>query len=168
MALNQSFDITCGCDLQEVDNAVNQTHKELGQRFDFKGVKFAIELRRQENLLVLAAPDEFKLKAMWEVLLGRMTRRGVPVKNLKAGTVQPAAGGTVRLEVTLQQGIPVEAGRAIVKFVKEKRLKKVQVSIQGDQVRVTSPSRDELQAVITALKATDFGVELSFGNYRSQ
>jgi uncharacterized protein YajQ (UPF0234 family) len=168
MALNQSFDITCGCDLQEVDNAVNQTLKELGQRFDFKGLKFAIELRRLENLVVLAAPDEFKLKAMWEVLLGRMTRRGVPVKNLKAGTVQPAAGGTVRLEVTLQQGVPDEAARAIVKFVKEKRLKKVQIAIQGDQLRVSSPSRDELQEVIAALKAKDFGIELAFGNYRSQ
>jgi uncharacterized protein YajQ (UPF0234 family) len=168
MALNQSFDITCGCDLQEVDNAVNQTLKELGQRFDFKGLKITVELRRQENLVVLAAPDEFKLKAIWEVLLGRMTRRGVPVKNLKAGNVQPAAGGTVRLEVTLQQGIPDEAARAVVKFVKEKRLKKVQVAIQGDQVRVSSPSRDELQAVMAALKARDFGIELTFGNYRSQ
>jgi len=168
MAVNQSFDITTGCDLQEVDNAVNQTLKELAQRFDFKGLKIGVELRRKENLLVLTAPDELKLKAIWEVLLGRMTRRGVPVKNLKAGAIQPAAGGTVRLEVTLQQGIPDEASRAIVKFVKERRFKKVQVAIQGDQVRVSSPSRDELQGVMGALKAEDFGVELNFGNYRSQ
>ena len=168
MALNQSFDVTCGCDLQEVDNAVNQTLKELGQRFDFKGLKIGIELRRAENLVVLAAPDEFKLKAMWEVLLGRMTRRGVAVKNLKAGAVQPAAGGTLRLEVTLQQGVPAETARAIVKFVKDRRLKKVQVAIQGDQLRVSSPSRDELQEVIAALKEEDFGIELTFGNYRSQ
>jgi hypothetical protein len=168
MAVNQSFDITTGCDLQEVDNAVNQTLKELAQRFDFKGLKIGVELRRKENLLVLTAPDESKLKAIWEVLLGRMTRRGVPVKNLKAGAIQPAAGGTVRLEVTLQQGIPDEAARAIVKFVKERRFKKVQVAIQGDQVRVSSPSRDELQGVMGTLKAEDFGVELNFGNYRSQ
>lgn len=168
MAVNQSFDITTGCDLQEVDNAVNQTLKELAQRFDFKGLKIGVELRRKENLLVLTAPDELKLKAIWEVLLGRMTRRGVPVKNLKAGAIQPAAGGTVRLEVTLQQGIPDEAARAIVKFVKERRFKKVQVAIQGDQVRVSSPSRDELQGVMGVLKAEDFGVELNFGNYRSQ
>jgi len=168
MALNQSFDVTCGCDLQEVDNAVNQTLKELGQRFDFKGLKIGIELRRAENLVVLAAPDEFKLKAMWEVLLGRMTRRGVAVKNLKAGAVQPAAGGTLRLEVTLQQGVPAETARAIVKFVKDRRLKKVQVAIQGDQLRVSSPSRDELQEIIAALKEEDFGIELTFGNYRSQ
>ena len=168
MAVNQSFDITTGCDVQEVDNAVNQTLKELAQRFDFKGLKIGVELRRKENLLVLTAPDELKLKAIWEVLLGRMTRRGVPVKNLKAGAIQPAAGGSVRLEVTLQQGIPDEAARAIVKFVKERRFKKVQVAIQGDQVRVSSPSRDELQGVMGALKAEDFGVELNFGNYRSQ
>jgi uncharacterized protein YajQ (UPF0234 family) len=168
MAINQSFDVTTGCDLQEVDNAVNQTLKELAQRFDFKGLKIAVELRRKDNLLVLAAPDEHKLKAMWEVLLGRMTRRGVPVKNLKPGTIQPAAGGTVRLEVTLQQGIPDETARAIVKFVKERRFKKVQVAIQGDQLRVSAASRDELQAVIGALKAEDFGIELTFGNYRSQ
>jgi len=168
MPVNQSFDITTGCDLQEVDNAVNQTLKELSQRFDFKGLRVGIEFRRKENLLVLTAPDEFKLKAMWEVLLGRMTRRRVPVKNLNAGSVQPGAGGTARLEVTLQQGIPDEAARAIVKFVKERKYKRVQLAIQGDQVRVSSPSRDDLQAVIAALKTEDFGVELVFGNYRSQ
>ncbi|OFV81859.1 MAG: YajQ family cyclic di-GMP-binding protein [Acidobacteria bacterium RBG_13_68_16] len=168
MAVNQSFDITTGCDLQEVDNAVNQTLKELAQRFDFKGLRIGVDLRRSENLLVVTAPDEFKLKAMWEVLLGRMTRRAVPVKNLKPGPVQPATGGTVRLEVTLQQGIPDETARAIVKFVKERRFKKIQLAIQGDQVRVSSPSRDELQAIMAALKAEDFGIELSFGNYRSQ
>jgi uncharacterized protein YajQ (UPF0234 family) len=168
MAVNQSFDVTTGCDLQEVDNAVNQTLKELAQRFDFKGLKIGAELRRKESLLVLTAPDELKLKAMWEVLLGRMTRRRVPVKNLKAGTIQSAAGGTVRLEVTLQQGIPDETARHIVRFVKDRSFKRVQVTIQGDQLRVSSPSRDELQAVIGALKAEDFGVELSFGNYRSQ
>jgi uncharacterized protein YajQ (UPF0234 family) len=168
MAGNQSFDITTGCDLQEVDNAVNQTLKELAQRFDFKGLRIGVELRRSENLLVLTAPDDFKLKAMWEVLLGRMTRRAVPVKNLKPGAVQPAAGGTVRLEVTLQQGIPDDTARAIVKFVKERSFKKVQLAIQGDQVRVSSPSRDGLQAVMAALKGEDFGIELSFGNYRSQ
>jgi uncharacterized protein YajQ (UPF0234 family) len=168
MAVTQSFDITTGCDLQEVDNAVNQTLKEISQRFDFKGLRVGIEFRRKENLLVLTAPDEFKLRAMWEVLLGKMTRRRVPVKNLKAGTIQPAGGGTARLEVTLQQGIPDEAARAIVKFVKERKYKRVQLAIQGDQVRVSSPSRDELQDVIAALKTEDFGVELLFGNYRSQ
>ena len=164
----QSFDVTTGCDLQEVDNAVNQAVKEIHQRFDFKGLKVSIELRRAENLLVLAAPDEHRIKAMWEVLLGKMTRRGVPVKNLKAGKVEPAAGGTARLEVTLQQGIPSETARAIVKLIKDHKLRKVQAAIQAEQVRVSSPSRDELQQVIALLKAEDFGVELAFGNYRSQ
>jgi uncharacterized protein YajQ (UPF0234 family) len=167
MATTQSFDVTTGCDVQEVDNAVNQALKEIGQRFDFKGLKVGIELRRKESLLVLTAPDEFKIKAMWEVLLGRMTRRGVAVKNLKHGAVQPSAGGTARLEVTVQQGIPDETARAIVKFVKELKLRRVQVAIQGDQLRVSSPSRDELQEAIRALKGHDFGVELAFGNYRT-
>jgi len=164
----QSFDVTSGCDLQEVDNAVNMAAKEIAQRFDFKGLAVSIELRRKENLLVLAAPDEFRIKAMWEVVLGKMTRRGVPVKNLKTGPVTPAAGGTVRLEVTLQQGIPVETARAIVKLVKEHKFRKVQCAIQGEQVRLSSPSRDELQAVIALLKKEDFGIELAFGNYRTQ
>ncbi len=168
MTAVQSFDVTSGCDLQEVDNAVNQASKEIAQRFDFKGLAVSIELKRKENLLVLAAPDEFRLKAMWEVVLGKMTRRGVPVKNLKAGAIAPAAGGTVRMEVTLQQGVPVETARAIVKLVKEHKFRKVQCAIQGDQVRLSSPSRDELQAVIALLKAQEFGIELSFGNYRSQ
>ncbi len=168
MTAIQSFDVTSGCDLQEVDNAVNQSAKEIAQRFDFKGLKVSIELDRKENRLVLAAPDEFRIKAMWEVVLGRMTRRGVPVKNLKAGAVTPAAGGTVRMEVALQQGIPTETARAIVKLVKERKFKKVQCAIQGEQVRLSSPSRDELQAVIALLKGEDFGIELAFGNYRSQ
>ncbi|MFI5143037.1 MAG: YajQ family cyclic di-GMP-binding protein [Thermoanaerobaculales bacterium] len=162
-----SFDVTTGCDLQEVDNAVNQALKEIHQRFDFKGLKVGIELRRGDNLLVLTAPDEMRIKAMWEVLLGRTTRRGVPTKNLKAAKVATAAGGTARLEVTLQQGIPSETAREIVKRVKENKFRKVQVAIQGDQVRVSSPSRDELQAVIALLKGEDFEMELTFGNYRS-
>jgi len=168
MAAMQSFDVTSGCDLQEVDNAVNQARKEIGQRFDFKGLKISLDFRRDENLLVLAAPEEAHLRAMWDVLLGKMTRRGVPTKNLKTGTVQPAAGSSVRMEVTLQQGVPTETARAIVKAIKDAKLRKVQATIQADQVRVASPSRDELQQAITLLKAEDFGIELSFGNYRSQ
>ena len=164
----QSFDITSGCDLQEADNAVNQATKEVNQRFDFKGLKVAIELDRKESKLLLSAPDEFRLRSMWEVVLGKMTRRGVPVKNLSAGGIQPAAGGTVRMEVTLQQGVPSETARAIVKLVKDHKFKKVQCAILGDQVRVSSPSRDELQAVIALVKAEDFGIELSFGNFRTQ
>ena len=168
MATTESFDITTGCDLQEVDNAVNQALKELRQRYDFKNAAIEIDFRRAEAELVLSAPDDFRLKAMWEVLLARMTRRGVPVKNLHAGRIEPASGGTVRMEVTLQQGLPTETARTIVKIVKEMKLRKVQSAIQGDQVRVSSPSRDELQRVIAALKERDLGVELRFGNFRSQ
>jgi hypothetical protein len=166
MAETQSFDITTGCDLQEVDNAVNQATKEITQRYDFKGVKVAIEFRRADNAIVLTGPDEFKIKAMYEVLLSKMVRRGVPVKNLHAGEIQPAAGSTTRQEISLQQGIPTETARAIVKFIKDRKLKKVQVAIQGDQLRVSSPSRDELQAVIALLRQQDYGMELKFGNYR--
>lgn len=167
MSTNQSFDVTTGADLQEVDNAVNQATKEITQRFDFKGVKVGIEFLRSEGKLVLTGPDDFKLKAMWEVLLARMVRRGVPVKNLKPGDIQAAAGSTVRQEIELQQGIPIETAKAIVKFLKDQKLKKIQTTIQGEQLRVTSPSRDELQTVMAVLKQQDFGVELKFGNYRS-
>lgn len=167
MSANQSFDITTGCDLQEVDNAVQQALKEIIQRYDFKGIKVGIELLRKENKLVLTGPDDFKLKAVWEVLQTRMVRRNVPVKNLHPGNIEPAGGSTVRQEIALQQGIPTDTAKAIVKFIKEQKMKKVQAAIQGDQVRITSPSRDELQTVMALLKQQDYGIELSFGNYRS-
>jgi cyclic-di-GMP-binding protein len=164
----ESFDITSGCDLQEVDNALNQARKEIGQRYDFKGSRVTIEFVRAQPEIVLSAPDEFKLRAAWEVVVGRLTRRGVPLKNVQPGNIVPAAGGAVRQQVSLQQGIPTEAARAVVKRIKELRIRRVQAAIQGDQVRVSSPSRDELQQVIAALKEEDFGIELKFGNYRSQ
>jgi len=167
MAANQSFDITTGCDLQEVDNAVNQTMKEINQRYDFKGVKIGIDFKRDEGKLVLTAPDDYKLKASWEILQSKMVRRQVPLKNLKEGGIEPAGGASVRQEITLQQGIPTDTARAIVKYLKDRKLKKVQASIQKDQVRVTSPSRDDLQNVMGLLKEEDFGVELNFGNYRT-
>jgi len=166
MPPTQSFDVTVGCDLQEVDNAVNQARKELAQRYDFKDVKFEIDFRRVENQIVLSTPDEFKLNAIWEVLQSKMVRRGVPPRNLKRNKVEAAAAGTVRQQIDLQQGIPVETAREIVKLIKDQKLKKVQSAIQGDQVRISSPSRDELQGVISLLKGHDFGMELKFGNYR--
>ena len=167
MAAIQSFDVTTGCDLQEVDNAINQASKEIAQRYDFKGLKVAIELRRADNKIALSGPDEFKVKAMLEVLQQKMARRQVPLKNLHAGKIEPAGGGTVRQEITLQQGIPTDAAKEIVKFLKEAKLKKVQASIQGDQLRVTSPSRDDLQEAMRVLREQDFGVALQFGNYRN-
>ena len=166
MPPTQSFDVTVGCDLQEVDNAVNQARKELAQRYDFKDVKFEIDFRRVENQIVLSTPDEFKLNAIWEVLQSKMVRRGVPPRNLKRNKVEAAAAGTVRQQIDLQQGIPIETAREIVKLIKDQKLKKVQSAIQGDQVRISSPSRDELQGVISLLKGHDFGMELKFGNYR--
>lgn len=167
MASMESFDITSGYEPQEVDNAVNQALKEVGQRFDFKGVKVEIDFRRSENQVVLAAPDEFKIRALWEILKTKMVRRNVPVKNLKPGPMEKASLGSVRQVIALQQGIPTETARKIVKFIKDKKLKKVQASIQGDQLRASAPSRDTLQDLIRILKEEDFGLELKFGNYRS-
>ena len=161
-----SFDITSTIDLQEVDNAVNQARKELAQRYDFKGSKAAIDFNKGESTLALSAEDGFKLDAVWEVLQTRLVRRQVPVKNMKLGEVEQASGGSVRRVITLQQGIPTEAAKEIVKFLKDQKLKKVQGSIQSDQVRVTAPSKDDLQDAIRLLRGHDFGVELQFGNYR--
>ena len=166
MAGTESFDVTSGVDLQEVDNAVNQAKKEIGQRYDFKGKQAEIEYDRKAAKLELHASDEFYLNAMWLVLRERMISRKVSIKNLQRGKLEPASGGSVRQEVNLQQGIPQETCRAIVKLIKEQKLKKVQAQIQGDAVRVSSPSRDELQGVIALLRQQDYDVELKFGNYR--
>jgi hypothetical protein len=166
MATQCSFDITSNVDLQEVDNALNQARKEVAQRYDFKGAKASIEFDAKDSKLVLVADDEFKLNALWEIVQTRLIRRNVPVKNLTRGTATPAANGTVRQEIALQQGIPTEKAKDIVKFLKDAKLKKVQASIQGDQLRVTSPSKDDLQEAMRQLREQDFGVALQFGNYR--
>jgi uncharacterized protein YajQ (UPF0234 family) len=166
MATTSSFDITSTIDFQEVDNALNQARKEVGQRYDFKGAKAEIELSTADKKLTLTADDEMKMNALWEIVQTRLVRRGVAVKNFKVPDSEPAAGGTVRRVIEIQQGIPIEAAREILKFIKEKKLKKVQASIQADQVRVSSPSKDDLQAAMQALREHDFGVALQFGNYR--
>ena len=166
MPEQNSFDITSNVDLQEVDNALNQARKEVAQRYDFKGTKASIEFDAKESKLVLVADDDFKLNALWEIVSTRLVRRNVPVKNLTRGAIIPAANSTVRQEIMLQQGIPTEKAKDIIKFLKEAKLKKVQASIQGDQLRVVSPSRDELQEVMRMLREQDFGVALQFGNYR--
>lgn len=166
MAAQSSFDITSPVDFQEVDNALNQARKEVGQRYDFKGAKADIVLNPTEKTLTLLADDAFKMHALWEIVQTRLVRRSVPVKNFKAGEPEAAAGGAVRKVITIQEGIPIEAAREIVKYIKDKKLKKVQASIQGDQVRVTSPSKDDLQDAMRALREHDFGVALQFGNYR--
>jgi uncharacterized protein YajQ (UPF0234 family) len=166
MATAYSFDVTSNIDMPEVDNAVNQARKEIGQRFDFKGSIAAIDLDQKANTLTLTAEDDFKLESVWDVLQTRLIKRSVPVKNMKRGDIEPAAGATVRQVITLQQGIPTDAAKDIVKHLKDLKLKKVQASIQGDQVRITSPSKDDLQGAMQALRARDFGVALQFGNYR--
>jgi uncharacterized protein YajQ (UPF0234 family) len=166
MAGQVSFDITSSVDLQEVDNAVNQAKKEIAQRYDFKGSKSTIEFNKGDSTLELVADDTFKMEALWDVLQTRMIRRGVPVKNLKLSDIETMSGNMVKRTVTLQQGIPGDAAKEIVKFLKEQKLRKVQAAIQGDQLRVSSPSKDELQSTMALLRTRDFGVELSFGNYR--
>ena len=166
MATPCSFDITSNVDLQEVDNALNQARKEVAQRYDFKGSKAAIEFNTQQSLLTLVADDEFKLNALWDIVQTRLVRRNVPVRNLTRGTITPAGNSTVRQDITLQQGIPSDKARDIVKFLKDNKLKKVQAAIQADQVRVSSPSKDELQEAMRLLREHDFGIALQFGNYR--
>jgi len=166
MATPASFDITSTIDLQEVDNALNQARKEVAQRYDFKGSKASIDFEPAESRLVLVADDDFKLNALWEIVQTRLVRRNVPTKNLTRGVAQPAANSTVRQEVAMQQGINSETARKIVKFIKDAKLRKVQATVQGDQIRIASPSKDELQDVMRLLREQDFGVALQFGNYR--
>jgi hypothetical protein len=166
MASNPSFDISTGADLQEVDNAVNQALKEIAQRYDFKGTHCTIEFDRAKAEVRLAADDEFRMDQLLDVLRGRLLKRGVPGKNLKTGDIVQGAGTSVRRTVTLTQGIPADAAKKMVKAIKDQGFKKIQAAIQGDEVRVTGPSKDDLQAVMAFLRTQDFEIELKFGNYR--
>ena len=166
MAPASSFDVTSTVDLQEVDNAVNQARKEVGQRYDFKGSAAAIEFDKTAGTLTLVADDSFKMDQLWEIVQTRLVRRNVPIKNLKLGDLEQAGNSTVRRAVTLQQGIPSDVAREIVKYLKDLKLKKVQAAIQGDQLRISSASKDDLQDAIRILRDHDFGIALQFGNYR--
>jgi len=165
MAQQNTFDIVSKIELAEVVNSINQAMKEIQTRFDFKGSKSNIELEKEEAIL-LTSDDEFKLKNVDDILQSKLVKRGVPLKGLSYGKVEQALGGTVRQRVTLQQGIPQEKAKEIVKAIKDSKLK-VQASIQGDMVRVAGKDRDVLQEVIAALKAHDFGIDMQFTNYRS-
>lgn len=167
MASTSSFDVTTGVDMMEVHNAVEQATKEITQRYDFKGVKVELDLDPKAGTITLAAPDDYKLGAVWEVLQSKMVRRKVPVQNLTRGTAESAAGSSLRQVITLTQGLSSDLCREIVKVLKDAKLKKVQSAIQGDTVRVSSPSKDDLQGAMALLRGHDFGVELKFGNYRS-
>jgi uncharacterized protein YajQ (UPF0234 family) len=162
---DNTFDIVSKIELPEVANAIQQTVKEVQTRFDLKDSKSTIELKEKENKIELHSKDEYKLKAVIEILQGKLVKRSVPLKGLTYGTVTPAAGSTVRQEITLQQGIPIEKAREIVKLVKDAKLK-VQAAIQGDQVRITGKKKDDLQAVIHALRERDFGIAIQLANRR--
>ena len=166
MAQQSSFDVTTGVDMQEVDNAVNQAQKEIAQRYDFKGSKAAIEFNRAESSLMLTADDDFKMRALFDVLQTKLIKRNVPVKNLDIGETKGAGGDTVRKEIKLKTALDGDTAKKVAAAIKEAKLKKVQASIQGDQVRVQSPSKDDLQEAMQLLRTKDFGVELKFGNYR--
>ncbi len=166
MPQSSSFDVTTGVDLQEVDNAVNQAQKEVTQRYDFKGSKAAIDFKRAEAILELVADSDFQMRALFDIVQTKLVKRGVPVKNLDVGEVKPAGGDTVRREIKLKTALDGETAKKVAGAIKDAKLKKVQASIQGDQVRVTSPSKDELQTAMALLRSKDFGVELKFGNYR--
>lgn len=166
MAKDNSFDIVSQVDLAEVDNAVNQAMKEVSQRFDFKGTNSRIEFDKNERVLILTTASELTLQSLTGVLTQKLVRRKVGLQALEYGTVEAAAKDTVRQKVTLQMGIPIEKAREIVKFVKALKLKKVQVAIQGDQLRVSGRDRDALQEAIAALKGYDFKIDMQFTNYR--
>jgi uncharacterized protein YajQ (UPF0234 family) len=163
---DNSFDIVSKIDLPEVGNAVQQALKEIVTRYDLKDSKSNIELNEKDLKLTLTSADEFKLRAVTDILQSKLVKRQVPLKNLDFQTIEPAAGSTVRQEVKLQQGIPVEKGREIVKLIKDSK-KKVQASIQGDLVRVAGKDRDTLQEIIALVKGHDFSLDLQFTNYRS-
>lgn len=165
MAQQNSFDIVSQVERGEVVNALNQTSKEINQRFDFKGSIAKVEL--EEDVLILHADDETRLRNMNDILQQKLVRRGVPLKALEYGIIEAAAGGTIRQRVKIQQGISTEKAREIVKFIKDTKTK-AQASIQGDTVRITGRDRDELQDIIATLKSKDFGIDMQFTNYRTK
>lgn len=161
----ESFDVVSKVDLQEVSNAIQQALKEIHTRYDLKDSKSDIQMDEKE-VLVLTSADDFKLKAVNDVLQSKLVKRSVPLKALTYGAIEPAAGSTVRQRITMQQGIPIEKAREIVKLIKNSK-KKVQAAIQGDLVRVSGKDRDTLQEIMAELKQQDFGIDMQFTNYRS-
>jgi uncharacterized protein YajQ (UPF0234 family) len=161
-----TFDIVSKIDLAEVNNAIQQAHKELITRYDLKNSKSDIQLNEKDHKITVSSQDEFKLKSVLEILEQKMAKRSIPLKGLTFGPMIPSAGFSVRQEISLQQGIPIEKAREIVKAIKDSK-KKVQASIQGDLVRVSAKDRDSLQEIIALLKGKDFGIDMQFTNYRS-
>src|SRR6266508_6271635 len=164
MAAENSFDIVCKVDMQEVTNALDQARREIETRYDLKGSKNEVKLEKTEILLTVA--DEMKLKAVIDILQSKLHKRGIPLKALDYGTVEEASGGALRQKITIQQGIPIEKAKEIVRLIKDSKVR-VQASIQEDQVRVAGKNRDDLQKIITMLRDKDLGIALQFTNYRS-
>jgi cyclic-di-GMP-binding protein len=164
MAAENSFDIVCKVDMQEVANALDQTRREVDTRYDLKGAKNEIALEKQE--ITLTSADDMKLKAVVDILQSKLHKRGVPLKALTYGDVQDAAGGTKRQKITLQQGIPIDKAKEIVRLIKDSKVK-VQASINEDKVRVAGKNRDDLQKIIALVREKDLGIAVSFDNYRS-
>ncbi len=163
---DNSFDVVSQIEMPEVSNAIQQAMKEITTRYDLKDSKSKIELNEKDKKLTLSSADDFKLKAVTEILNQKLVKRGVPIRNLTYGTITSAAGSSVKQEVTLQSGISIEKARDIVKAIKESKVK-VQAAIQGEVVRVSGKDRDTLQQVIALLKGSDFGIELQFTNFRT-
>jgi cyclic-di-GMP-binding protein len=164
MAAENSFDIVCKVDMQEVANALDQTRREVETRYDLKGTKNEVTLEKQD--IVVLCPDDMKVKAVVDILQSKLHKRGVPLKALTYGTVEDAAGGARRQKITLQQGIPIEKAKEIVRLIKDSKVK-VQASINEDKVRVAGKNRDDLQKIIGMVKEKDLGIAVSFDNYRS-
>jgi uncharacterized protein YajQ (UPF0234 family) len=165
MADTSSFDIVSEVNLQEVDNAINQARKEIGQRYDFKGSKSSIELREKDNILSVVSDDDFKLKSVVDILQNKLIKRGVPLKALAYGAIEPAAGGTVRQEITLRVGIDKEHAKELVAMIKTTKLR-VQAQIMEAQVRVSGKNKDDLQTVIAMLRKAELDFAIQFTNYR--
>jgi hypothetical protein len=163
---DNSFDIVSKIEMPEVNNAIQQALKEVTTRYDLKDSKSSIELKEKDNKVLLASADEFKLKAVADILQSKLVKRNVPLKGLIFGAIQPGSGGSVRQEITLQQGIPMEKAKDIVRIIKDSK-KKAQASIQGDLVRVSAKDRDVLQEIIALLRGEDLGIDMQFTNYRS-
>lgn len=166
MAADNSFDIVSKIDIQEVRNAIDQATKEVKARFDLKDSKSEIKLEEEDKVLQLASENEYKLQAVIEILQQKMVKRGIPLKNLEYEKIEAASGSSVRQKIKLQQGIPSEKAKDIVRVIKDSK-KKVQATIQGDTVRITGKDRDTLQEVIALLKGRDFGIDMQFTNFRS-
>jgi uncharacterized protein YajQ (UPF0234 family) len=164
MAAENSFDIACKIDMQEVTNALDQARREIETRYDLKSTKN--EVKQEKNDITISAVDDMKLKAVVDILQSKLHKRGVPLKALTYGTVETGAGGVLRQQITLQEGIPIEKAKEIVRLIKDSKVK-VQASIQEDQVRVAGKNRDDLQKIIALVKEKDFGIALQFTNYRS-